>query len=288
MTVGHVVQHYIKSLSEIYDEEEAKAIMRFVMKETLEWSHAELLLNSEETISEVKANTLAYYLVRLMKHEPVQYVLKTAYFDGMKFFIDRNVLIPRPETEELVEWIYDEYRSESPSSILDIGTGSGCIAVALKKKFPHAAVYAIDSSEASLRIAERNAESNSAEVKFLCCDIMNETAVSDFRQKTSNILFNIIVSNPPYVLGSERLSLAKNVLFEPMKALFVPNDDPLIFYKQIISVFTSSLKSSGSFYFEINPLRAKELKEWMHQHNFSSLILKKDLSGNERMLKICR
>ena len=300
MTVGHVVQYYIGSLSKIYDESEAKAITYFVMEETLKKSRADLRLNAEETISEVNANRLAYYLVRLLKHEPVQYILKTAYFCGLKFFVDENVLIPRPETEELVEWIAVEYGKHTSPVILDIGTGSGCIAIALKKKIPEAQIFAIDASEAALRIAEKNAESHSAEIKFFHCDILDETSISNFPEGIpaeqtfpkeflqNKPPFDIIVSNPPYVLESEKSSLQKNVLFEPKEALFVKDDDALIFYKQIIQKFSSGMKNSGAFYFEINPLRAMQLKEWMERQNLFSAEIKKDLSGNLRMLKVLK
>src|SRR6185295_18749933 len=179
MTIGNTFEYYVKSLSSLYEKNEAESITQFVFEEVLNISKSQLIIRTDETITEVKANDLAWKLMRLMKGEPVQYVLGYAHFFGMKLKVNKSVLIPRPETEELVEWIIEENKKKSSLRILDIGTGSGCIAIALKKKMRDAAVYAIEISEDAIRVAEENARQQLVEIEFIKTDIL--TQVSDIK-----------------------------------------------------------------------------------------------------------
>jgi len=288
MTIKNVLDHYVKSLSSLYDGGEAVAISQWVVEDRLGISRTEISLRGGEIISEVKANDLAWKLMRLMKREPVQYVLGYAFFHGLKLKVNKSVLIPRPETEELVEWILVDERRNQPQrrrgaeklKILDIGTGSGCIAIALKKNLQHAEVSAMDISEKALEIARENAKVNEVEVNFFQSDILT----SDLRLPTSD--FNIIVSNPPYILPSEKNSLHKNVLdHEPHEALFVPENDPLIFYKAILNFAEQSLSTNGGLYFEVNNSFAQQVASMLREKNFFEVEIRKDLSGKERMVK---
>ncbi|MEO5673375.1 MAG: peptide chain release factor N(5)-glutamine methyltransferase, partial [Chitinophagales bacterium] len=226
MTIKNVYDHYVKSLAFLYEKSEAQRISQWVIEDILGINKTQIFLRSEEKVSELKANNLAWKLMRLMKGEPVQYVTGYAYFYGLKIRVNKSVLIPRPETEELVEWIISEEKNRNELSVLDIGTGSGCIAIALKKNLPLAKVYGMDISGKALLVAGENAEVNNTEVSFVNEDILH------FRSKLARPAFNIIVSNPPYIPQKEQSSLHKNVLsFEPHEALFVPDDDPLLFYK---------------------------------------------------------
>ena len=286
MTIKNVFDHYVKSLSSLYDGGEATAITNWILEEELGIVRAELSTRGEEQINEVKANDLAWKLMRLMKGEPVQYVLGYTFFHGLKLTVNKSVLIPRPETEELVEWILDDLKKVSPQGhgstekILDIGTGSGCIAIVLKKTFPEAEVYAMDVSERALNVARENAERNQSGINFYKDDILSP------KSEIGNPKFEIIVSNPPYVLPSEKESLHKNVLdFEPHEALFVPEDDPLIFYKAILDFASINLAENGCLYFEVNTLYVQKLAKLLRAKKFQSVEVRNDLSGKERMVK---
>jgi release factor glutamine methyltransferase len=211
---------------------------------------------------------------RLLKHEPVQYILEEAEFFGRKFFVSQGVLIPRPETEELVKLILDENRNKN-FTLLDIGTGSGCIAITIAKEAEAASAFAIDKSEKALSIASRNAGALNAKVNFIKADIFN------FKNELPSL--DVIVSNPPYIPEMERSSLEKNVtLFEPESALFVPDHDPLVFYKKIIDVFYGNLKERGKFYFEIHENFGAEIKQLLEK-NLKDVRIIKDMSGKDRI-----
>ncbi|MFI5134986.1 MAG: peptide chain release factor N(5)-glutamine methyltransferase [Chitinophagales bacterium] len=280
MTIGNAFEHYVKSLSSIYDKNEAESIAKMMFEERAGLKSNEIILRGDEPMNEVKANDLAWKLLRLMKGEPVQYVLGYSYFYGMKLKVNKHVLIPRPETEELVEWIVNENKSRKGLRILDIGTGSGCIAIALKKNFSDAEVFAMDISEEALKLAIDNAQMNSAEINFVLRDVLNR------QFEIGNSKFDIIVSNPPYVLISEKSSLHKNVIdYEPHEALFVPHDDPLIFYRAIVEFSKSNLEAGGKLFLEINSSKAKAIEKLLSENSFRKVEIRMDLSGNERMIR---
>jgi len=224
----------------------------------------------------------------LKKNRPIQYVLGETEFYGLKFKVDENVLIPRPETEELVEWIIKETPPPDPlqrgrkCKVLDIGTGSGCIVVSLAKHLPDAEVYALDISNEAIDVARQNARLNQVEVHFFQHDILkDEPLPSPF----ADIVFDCIVSNPPYVTLKEKSAMAKNVLdFEPHQALFVPDENPLLFYERIADFAHNRLKEAGSLYLETNSLYGHVAAKALEDKKFSSVQLIKDISGNDRII----
>jgi release factor glutamine methyltransferase len=291
----------MKALKHLYESMEAESITQWIIEEKLGLNKTGLLLHGNEEISELKANELAFQLLRLQKGEPVQYVLGFAEFSGLRLKVNRSVLIPRPETEELVELIIKRYREEKNLNILDVGTGSGCIAIALKKNIPEAIVHASDISSQALLIAKENAMSNGVEVTFHQHDILNDNTVasvgilenkdlsSEFlsrNQNHSQLSFDLIVSNPPYVTQGEKPLMHQNVLqFEPHLALFVPDEDPLKFYKTIISFASKNLDPSGKIWLEINPQHVTLLCKMLIQNGFHDITLFKDINGKDRFIE---
>jgi release factor glutamine methyltransferase len=233
-------------------------------------------------------------LSELKKEKPIQYILGETEFYGLPFLVNENTLIPRPETEELVEWIIKSTKYEIQSTklrILDIGTGSGCIAISLAKNFPNAEVSAIDVSEKALATAKKNAEINKVEVDFINVDILKindlvELPTSNFQLPTQ---FDIIVSNPPYVRNLEKAEIKSNVLeYEPHLALFVEDTDALLFYRKIAQLAQQNLSENGKLFFEINQYLGKETVELLEDLGFKNIELKKDIYGNDRMIRSTR
>ncbi|HEY6505327.1 MAG TPA: peptide chain release factor N(5)-glutamine methyltransferase, partial [Chitinophagaceae bacterium] len=220
------------------------------------------------------------FIKRLLAHEPVQYVLNEAWFCGLKFYVDKNVLIPRPETEELVEWVISNCKFPVDTlSILDIGSGSGCIPIFLKRKLRKAEVWSCDVSEAALRIAEKNAATLGADVNFLLLDFLDK----EKRNKLPS--FDIIISNPPYIPEKGKQQMQLNVLsYEPHTALFVPDNDALIFYKAIAEFGKDHLTPAGTIYTEIHEDQGKAVSTLFESYGYSAE-LKKDMQEKERMLK---
>lgn len=293
MTINEAYQYAKNELKKIYDINEAANIADLAIEKTSGLKRTSRILNKNNVLSIEQANELHKYLAQLLLHKPVQYVLNEAWFAGMKFYVDENVLIPRPETEELVEWVVQDAGFTiqdsninlslntllSPLSILDIGTGSGCIAVALKKKM-NAEVSALDVSEAALKIASFNAQQNNAGISFFKGNIL---------QNQINIhpsLFDIIVSNPPYIPNKEAAEMNKNVVaHEPHIALFVPDENPLLFYDAISNFALSHLKQNGKLFFEVHENFGDEVVTHLQQKSFTSVELKKDLQQKNRMVK---
>jgi release factor glutamine methyltransferase len=230
MTIQEANKRLLFELYHIYDNSEAGGIADLVMENITGWRRIDRVMNNTVKLSALQEKLLTTYIEELSAHKPVQYVLREAWFCGLKFYVDENVLIPRPETEELVEWVAEENKV-TRCNILDVGTGSGCIAIALKKKIPGAKVYACDVSEPALEIARKNAAANETTVEFLHIDILDREA----RKRLPEI--DIIVSNPPYIPVSEKSSMKENVTsYEPHLALFVDEKDPLTFYKAIAEI----------------------------------------------------
>jgi len=244
---------------------------------------AERMIYKNEKITADEEGRLQLYIERLMANEPVQYVLNEAWFCGLKLYVDKSVLIPRPETEELVEWVIDGCRFPIDKlSILDIGSGSGCIAIALKRRLGKAEVWSCDISEGALRVAIKNAASLGLDVNFFQLDFFNE----DLRNALPD--FDIIVSNPPYVTVADSNSMSPNVLnFEPSTALFVPDDDPLVFYKAITDFGFTHLTPNGTIFMESNEAFGIQVAELFNSKGFSTEI-KRDMQGKDRMIKAVR
>lgn len=281
MTVQQASKQLLFQLFHIYDEREANNIAGLVMEKVTEWKRIDRIMNKEVTLSPEKEQLVASYTAALLTHKPVQYVLNEAWFYGMKLFVDENVLIPRPETEELLEWVRkDISKSESELSILDIGTGSGCIALGLKKKLPLAKLYASDVSEPALAVAKKNAMYLKEEIHFIHSNILMNKAIVELPK------VDIIVSNPPYIPFQDKAGMHSNVmLYEPHLALFVEDNDPLVFYTAIADFAVTNLNSGGGVFVEIHEHMGNNVRELFIQKGFKNIELRKDLQGKERMVK---
>ncbi|NMB50092.1 MAG: peptide chain release factor N(5)-glutamine methyltransferase [Bacteroidales bacterium] len=264
-------------LSGLYTSEEIKRFTCLILKEVCDLSLPDIVTCKFSDLSDAQCKKIQDITSRLKNYEPLQYIFGKTEFYGMEFEINPSVLIPRPETEELVEWIFLENDLTNPR-ILDIGTGSGCIAILLSKKIVGAEVHAWDVSSEALEVAKLNAKKNGVEISFQQVDIMQKIS--------TEILFDIIVSNPPYVTEKEKQEMEQSVLnYEPPQALFVSDDVPLAFYDRISDIALQKLTKRGKLYFEINRLYGREIIEMLKSKGFSQVELKKDISGNDRMIK---
>ena len=274
-------------LTSVYDTGEAKAIVRWVMDVRFGLSLADILCGKVAELSADDQSQLESIMHRLEKGEPVQYILGTVDFCGRQFHVEPGVLIPRPETAELCQWIVEERGKrevEGEYQILDVGTGSGCIAITLALEMPEAKMTAWDISDDALCIARQNAKALGANVIFEKQDILNISLTSHLLPLTSK--YSLIVSNPPYICDKEKIAMEPNVLdYEPSLALFVPDDDPLRFYRAIAIFALKALKSQGCLYFEINPLYADALADMLRMMSWYDIQLKQDQYGKQRFLK---
>lgn len=273
---------FTDKLSSIYPKTEIDSFFFLLIEEKLGLQRIDTVLQPNFTISEDITLHFQDIINRLKKEEPIQYILGKTEFFGFPFLVNEHTLIPRPETEELVSWVLDatkdERRKTKDITILDIGTGSGCIPIALKKNLPTAEVFAIDISKEALAIAKQNAKLNNITVNFIEEDILT---AEKLLQK-----FDIIISNPPYVRELEKVEIKNNVLqFEPHSALFVSDKNPLLFYDAIADLAKKHLNPKGKLFFEINQYLGKETVTLLQQKGFSNVALRKDLFGNNRMLK---
>ena len=279
MKLSALHNSYQNELKSIYSTSEIDRIFFWVAEKILDKPEhiLRLALDEEWREFEEKKNQFLFKLMLLKDHKPIQYILGETEFYGMKFFVNENVLIPRPETEELIEWIIKN-TDNSSLKIIDIGTGSGCIAVTLKKNLLNSDVFALDFSDKALEIAKINAEFHQTEIQF----IQNDFLKMNFNELPE---FDIIVSNPPYISETEKNSMDENVVkFEPHSALFVSDENPLIFYERIVEFAKQKLKPNGKIYVEINQNLARETKE-LFENNFDNTEMKMDISGNYRMIK---
>ena len=280
--MSHLYTKFISELSQIYDAKEAKNISNLAFEEIMGLSKIKPDKLPIE-ISTENTNKLENILAELLTHKPIQYVLGFAYFYGLKLMVNKNVLIPRQETEELVHQILNDYKTKKNHSlkILDIGTGSGCIALALKANLSHAEIWALDNSYEALEVAKQNSLINKLPINFINQDILKGSHL-----KLGHEAFDIIVSNPPYILPSEAKEMKKNVLnFEPYEALFTPENDPLKFYKSIINLSNSYLKKEGFLYFEINENKSNALLNTLKISELNNFYLIKDLNERARIVK---
>jgi release factor glutamine methyltransferase len=278
-TIGKIIKTFYNNLKEIYPETEIKAISEMVFEHFLKFSKSDLILKSDQILEDEIISKIDQVVTRLQKHEPIQYILGYAHFYNCLFNVNKNVLIPRQETEELVDWIISECKNIPNLKILDIGTGSGCIAISLAVNITDSEVHAIDFSWEALEVARKNAIENSTAIFFHEEDILKPSKTL----KTQH--YDIIVSNPPYVMNSEKEKMQKNVLdFEPEIALFVEDNNPLLFYKAIINYSKSNLKSGGILYFEINETLGEDVTQLFQNSGFERITLKKDINGKNRMI----
>lgn len=282
--------HFFNSLKNIQDEQEIESFF-FILTEYLHnLKRVDVALNPNFELSEDDVEKWNAILTELQKEKPIQYITGEAWFYGLKFEVNENTLIPRPETEELVEWILNSPIAQHPTpiTILDIGTGTGCIPISLKTNLPQANVSAIDVSEKALEVAKRNAVSNKVEINFIQTNILEVEDLSKLPlPNAQNLLpLDIIVSNPPYVRNLEKEEIKKNVLdYEPHLALFVEDADALLFYRKIAQLALKNLAPNGLLFFEINQYLGKETVELLENLGFKNIELKKDIYGNDRMIK---
>lgn len=270
----HFLQDIQQQLNGLYTQSEISTLYRIILEE---------VSCKNNNLSVQDFNKAEDIVKRLKNSEPIQYILGKSEFYGLTFELTQDVLIPRPETEELVEWIIS-VKKEPNWSILDIGTGSGCIAVTLAKKCSEITVYAWDISDKALNIASINAALNGVSIKTSRVDLLSEKDLKQFYD--SDLKYDIIVSNPPYITKEEKKNMEDNVLnYEPHIALFVPDHDPLIFYSKIADASNKILKVGGRLFFEINPIFANELVQMLKMKGFDDVEIRKDMSGKLRMLK---
>jgi release factor glutamine methyltransferase len=291
MKLREAEQYAKDRLAGIYDASEAATITDWLMEHITHLSRSERLSGRNADFENMEQ--LDGYMERLLQHEPVQYVLNKAWFQGMKLYVDKNVLIPRPETEELAEWIISDVKASRPGvfeqgpgadlttklKILDVGTGSGCIALALKKRMPRAEVWGCDDSDAALNVARRNGSELDIRVDFQGVNFL------DRAQQKLLPSVDIVVSNPPYIPFRDRSGMNPNVVnFEPHMALFVPDEDALVFYKALVDFAGHRLHPGGSIYMEIHEELGTDVQSLFEAAGFS-IEIKKDMQGKERMVK---
>jgi len=265
------------SLTTFLENGESRTIAYLLLDQICNISKEDVIAGKGVKFASKAISKLDAYISRLQNHEPIQYILGTAVFYGRKFKVDQNVLIPRPETEELVQWCIGENNTPNPD-ILDIGTGSGCIAITLKKEIPKSNVYALDFSDNALIIANRNARDHKCDIMFYETDILKDNL--------NAIELDIIISNPPYVRISESTLMASRVTkFEPPEALFVDDFNPLVYYKRIIILAQDNLRKGGKIYFEINEAFGKEIRNLFTPVHFKDIDLREDINGKIRMVR---
>ncbi len=278
MYLSEAEQQLIQQLSKVYEHAEAVAITNMVMQELTGKSKSERRMAGHIELTEEQMQLLEQMTTQLQQCCPVQYVIGKTWFYNMELAVNEDVLIPRPETEELVNWVLEEKPNNLSPSILDIGTGSGCIPIAIKKNWQEVNVFALDVSKAALELASENAALQQTAVHFMQCDILKQ---KQWPAQT----FDIIISNPPYIPHKESKLLDKNVTdWEPHLALFVPDNDPLLFYRTIAAFAKGHLKENGLLFFECHQEYAQQVAEMLQQQGFSAE-LKEDMFGNERMVK---
>ena len=286
MLVKDLKNIFHTELDAIYGKEEVQTFFFMLTEAYNTIKRLDLALNVDLTIGQEDVSKYKLALQALKNHQPIQYILGKTEFYGLPFNVNQNTLIPRPETEELVNWIitcHAEHVQATPLTILDIGTGTGCIAISLAKNIEKAKVFALDVSDEAIETAKQNAYLNEVEVEFVQTNILNKDS-SDL--ELINFKFDVIVSNPPYVRHQEKLAMQDNVLnYEPHLALFVEDENPLIFYTAITELATKKLKPNGELYFEINEYLGQEMIALLKEYGFEDVQLKQDLFGKNRMVK---
>ena len=282
MTIQQAYQLLVQQLYSIYGNREAEQIADWVLEYIAGFKKIDRILNKTFVLNQDQEMLLQKCTTKLLAHTPVQYVLEEAWFAGIPFFVNEHVLIPRPETAELVEWIVNDYANASNNTlqIIDIGTGSGCIPIALKKKLPITSMTALDVSAEALQVAQHNAVKHQTDIDFKQANILNKDECESFGY------VDIIVSNPPYIPQIEAAEMQQNVLaHEPHIALFVPNEEALLFYKAIAHFARNHLKNNGQLYLEINERFGNDVCMLLEKNGFTNINLRQDLQGKDRMIK---
>ena len=280
--VKDIRNYYCEQLCYIYDKDEANAMILILLEHYFNINRVKMTLEPQLRLSESEMLTFHFAVKDLLKNKPIQYIIGETEFCDLKFKVNENVLIPRPETSEVVMKIVNSQRStvNGQQSILDIGTGTGCIAISLAKHLPNSKVYALDISEKALEVAKENAVNNNVNVTFIHDDILS-------LKNNIETKFDIIVSNPPYVRELEKAEMRDNVLnWEPHNALFVSDNNPLIFYRSILEFAKLHLKENGEIWFEINEFLGKEMRELCNEMGFSQVEVFNDFRGKERILLV--
>lgn len=278
MTIKNLKNEFHRQLSAIYPPSEIDTFFYWIVEDVLQLLRIQVSLNPEKTVDESHLKTIISYLDRLSNEEPIQYILGYTEFYGLRFKVNPDVLIPRPETEELVNWVIEDLKNNKSTHIIDIGTGSGCIPISLKKNLNQHKISGLDVSKEALQLAKQNAKENKVEVNFIEENILTSTAL------TSDV--DVIVSNPPYVRALEKNQISKNVLnYEPHLALFVEDDNPFLFYEKIVKLAKSS-PHAVIVYFEINQYLRKDFEKLMQYLGVKSVHIRKDFRGNDRMAKL--
>ena len=318
MTLQALKTLFLDELTSCYSKEEILTFFFLACEYRLGLTRVDIALQPTQKILQTDSTFFTTVLTDLRLEKPIQYILGETVFYGLRLKVNTNVLIPRPETEELVAWVLhdwkqqgaifkienwnqqtqnsekenskkveDKYNKKPPIKILDIGTGSGCIAIALAKNMPHAKVYALDISKKALALAEQNAILNNVSIQFLEYDILTTNSITTSQNKKKKLSFDIIVSNPPYVRELEKREIQNNVIEnEPHIALFVADDNPLLFYDKIATLAKNHLTEDGQLYVEINQYLAKETQQLFTQKGFAKVQLKKDFLENDRMIRV--
>lgn len=279
MKLSQLKINFTTQLQGVYDREEIHSFFYILCDFFLQYSRFEVSMALDTVVSAKNITAFEMALLRLKKQQPIQYIVGHTEFYGLTFKVNKHTLIPRPETEQLVDWIISNHKHQgSGLEILDIGTGSGCIAVALAKNFSKASISGLDISEKALEVAQENAIKNQVLVSFCQKDILETTALEK--------KYDVVVSNPPYVRQLEKKAMSANVLhYEPGGALFVPNEDPLLFYRKIAQLALVSLQEKGWLYFEINEYLSKEMDALLNEIGFVNIEIKKDFRAVPRMIK---
>jgi release factor glutamine methyltransferase len=279
MLLNEFRNHFIDSLIEDYPKTEIIAFFRRLTDFYFQWPPTFCALNTDYTLSQLELDVLSNALEELKVHSPLQYITHEAHFYNRSFYVDQNVLIPRPETEDLVHWVLSDFdHFEGSLDVLEVGTGSGCIAVSLAKENSNFNIEALEISRNAIAVAQKNAVFHKVEVNF----IQQDMRVLEVWRKP----LDVIISNPPYIEPGEKKEMLPNVLnHEPHLALFTPEKDPLYYYKKIIVMAESSLKIRGSLYFEVNPIFLDELMTFIKAKTFEDIEVRNDIFGKQRMLK---
>ena len=278
-TVGKIIKKITNELKGIYPDKEIKSFAEILLNHYAKMDKLQIFIYPDKELDDKILGKLDNALKLLKDEVPIQYIIGKTEFYGLPIFVSTDVLIPRPETEELLDLIIKNHKNETVNSILDVGTGSACIALTLKKYLPTAKISAMDVSEKALIIARKNADYNRLNISFIKEDILSP-------KKTNYPIYDIIVSNPPYVRESEKSLMQKNVLeYEPHIALFVKDNDALIFYSAIINFAKKNLKNNGYIYFEINEALAQSVALLLNENNFSGIEIYKDIFGKDRIIK---
>ena len=281
MTITEGKNFFLKSLKKIYSVEEISYYYKIIVSEVFERNVSQLALNPNSILKKSECIFLNKAVKDLLVQRPIQYIIRKAFFRSLTLDVNENVLIPRQETEELVNWVIEDFRDNSnKNKMIDIGTGSGCIAISLAKELKNNMIYGLDNDDSILNLAKQNSKNNNVYVNFFRKDINFLNSL--------NLKIDVVVSNPPYVLKEEKKNMRLNVLdYEPHTAIFVDDEDPLKFYRLILDYAKLNLKKYGLIYFEINPLLFNELKKLIYQYNFK-IKQRIDIFGKIRMLRLKR